>query len=191
MYYVICVSAYTIPTESVYRLSDYDLIFCYVPQDTAVVTIALNDNADGIFTVSSSRSSYTISESSDDVITLTILRAVGALTTQTIDYQTVPGSGVDFIGGVGRETFSPGQTEATVHVLPLDDNIPENVEEFNFTITASSSDFLGNVTSIPITILANDDYAGVFSFTDSSLDLNIGKNLDGCTCVYTMCVQHN
>ena len=141
-----------------------------------MVTIAVNDNADGIFTVSSSQTSYTITESSNDVITIKILRAVGTLTTQSIEYQTLPGSGIDFIGGVGVEIFEPGTTEVTILVLPNDDNIPENTEEFNFTISASNTDILGNVTHIGITILANDDYAGVFSFSDSSLDISIGEN---------------
>ena len=139
------------------------------------MTIALNDNADGVFTVSSSQSSYTISESSEDVITINIVREEGALTTQTIQYQTLPGSGADFIGGVGVATFPPGVTEAVVRVVPNDDDIPENAEEFNFTISASNSDLLGDVTHVGITILPNDEYAGVFSFTDSSLEISIGK----------------
>lgn len=147
------------------------------------MTIALNDNAEGVFTVSSSQSSYTISESSDDVITINILRARGALTTEAIQYQTLPGSGADFIGGVGVAVFPPGVTEAAVLVLPNDDDIPENTEEFNFTITASSSNLLGNVTHIGITIQANDEYAGVFSFADSSLQLSIGEI--GCVCKKT------
>ena len=140
-----------------------------------MVTISLNDNANGVFTVSSSQSSYTISESSEDVITINILRGEGALTTQTIQYQTLPGSGADFIGGVGVATFPPGVTEVVVLVLPNDDNIPENRESFNFTISASDSDILGDVTHIEITILENDEYAGVFSFSDSSLDTSIGE----------------
>ena len=58
--------------------------------------------------------------------------------------------------------FGPGRTEATILVLPNDDDIPEDSEEFNFTISASNGDILGNVTYIGITILANDEYAGVF-----------------------------
>ena len=140
-----------------------------------MVTIAVNDNADGIFSLTSSQSAYTIQESSDDVIFITVQRQEGALTTQSIQYQTEPGSGTDFIGGVGILTFSPGQTEMSISVLPNDDDIPENTEVFNFTISASNNDILGNTTSLEITILANDDYAGVFSFADTSLDLTIGK----------------
>ena len=140
-----------------------------------MVTIALNDNAEGVFTVSSAQSSYTVAESSGEVITINILREGGALTTETIQYQTLPGSGADFIGGVGVASFPPGVTEAAVLVLLNDDNVPENSEEFNFTISASSTDLLGDVTSIGITILANDEYAGVFSFADSSLQISIGE----------------
>lgn len=147
-------------------------------QNTSSVTISLNDNADGVFSLSSSQSSYTIQESSLDVISITIRREEGALTTQTIQYQTVPGSGMDFIGGVGIEVFSPGQTEKTVSLLPNDDDTPEDEEKFNFTISASNNDLLGNVTYIEITILPNDDYAGVFQFAESSLNLTIGE----CTC---------
>ena len=141
-----------------------------------MVTIALNDNARGVFTVSSAQSPYTIEESSDDVISITVHRGEGALTSETIQYQTLPGFGADFIGSVGVAQFPPGVTEAEVFILPNDDDIPENTEEFNFTITSSSSDLLGDATYIGITILANDEYAGVFSFADSSLQITIGKN---------------
>lgn len=82
---------------------------------------------------------------------------------------------MDFIGGIGIETFSPGQTEKTVSLLPNDDDTPEDEEKFNFTISASNNDLLGNVTYIEITILPNDDYAGVFQFVESSLNLTIGE----------------
>ena len=146
------------------------------PQNTSVVTIALNDNARGVFTVSSAQSPYTIAESSDEVISISIIRAEGVLTTETVQYQILPGSGADFIGSIGVAVFPPGVTETEVFVLPNDDNIPENTEEFNFTITPGSSGLLGNVTYIGISILANDEYAGVFSFADSSLQNVIGKN---------------
>ena len=80
-------------------------------------------------------------------------------------------------------TFSPGQTEMSISVLPNNDDIPENTEVFNFTISASNNDILGNTTSLEITILANDDYAGVFSFADTSLDLTIGKTHSRALCM--------
>ena len=144
-----------------------------------MVTIRLNDNAEGVFSLSSAQSQYAIQESSLDVISITIQREEGALTTQAIQYQTVPGSGEDFIGGVGIVTFSPGQTEQIVSILPNDDSIPENSEEFNFTISAGvgNNRLLGSPTSLEITILSNDDYAGVFRFTDASLDISIGESV--------------
>ena len=64
----------------------------------------------------------------------------------------------------------------TVTLLPNDDVIPEDTEVFNFTISAGdgNGNVLGSPTSLEITILANDDYAGLFRFADSSLNITIG-----------------
>ena len=152
-------------------------------QDTATVTILLNDNAEGIFSLTSSQTSYTIEESTLDVISITIQRDEGALTTQTIIYQTVPGTGSDFIGGVGVAEFVPGQTERIITLLPIDDDIPENTEVFNFTISAGDGNdaILGSPVALEITILPNDDYAGVFRFEDSSLTVTIGESCFICS----------
>ena len=128
--------------------------------------------------------SYTIEESTLDVISITIQREEGSLTTQTIIYQMVPGTGADFIGGVGFVEFVPGQTENVVTLLPNDDDIPENTEVFNFTISAGDGNdaVLGSPVALEITILPNDDYAGVFRFEDSSLNVTIGGWCFVCSC---------
>ena len=96
---------------------------------------------------------------------------------QSIVYQTIPDTGTDFIGGAGLATFQPGQTESIVSVLPNNDNIPEDRETFNFTISTEDGNdaLLGSPVSVEIVILPNDDYAGVFRFDDSSLNLTIGR----------------
>ena len=73
--------------------------------------------------------------------------------------------------------FAPGQRNATITILPQSDIIPEINETFFFSISAGEGgeDILGDPTSVMITILANDDFAGVFLFETSSLILSIGR----------------
>ena len=64
-------------------------------------------------------------------------------------------------------------------MLPNNDVIPEDRETFNFTISLEDMNdtlrLLGSPVSVQIVILPNDDYAGVFRFDDSSLNLTIGR----------------
>lgn len=151
---------------------------CSFPQNTATVTILQNDNAEGIFFISNAtRGPFIFPESSSDIIVITIEREGGALTNQLMRYE-IPDGSQDLIGGFGFANFIANQRSFTVTILINDDTIPEIDETFIFTISAvdGNEGILGSPTSVTITLLANDDFAGVFLFAASSLSLFVGES---------------
>ena len=73
--------------------------------------------------------------------------------------------------------FVPGQREANVSLLINNDDIPETNETYTFSISTidGNTAILGSPTLVDITILANDDYAGLFRFAADSLQATVGK----------------
>ena len=60
-----------------------------------------------------------------------------------VTYETLDGTaqaGADYAATAGKLTFAPGQTEATVSVPVLDDEVVENVETFVMTLEATDRD---------------------------------------------------
>lgn len=116
-------------------------------------------------------------ESTSSILEITILRAGGALTDQIVQYNTYPSGSSEFFGGSNVVTFAPNQREATIIIVPQNDNVPEVNETFSFNISSADGgdEILGSPTSVMITILANDDYAGVFHFHSASLSLEISE----------------
>lgn len=116
-------------------------------------------------------------ESTSSILEITIQRTGGALTNQIVRYDTYPDGISEFFGGSNVVTFAPNQREATVILVPQNDNIPEMNETFSFNISSADGrdEILGSPTSVIITILANDDYAGVFHFHIESLSLEISE----------------
>ena len=62
-------------------------------------------------------------------------------------------------------------------MIPVLDSIPETNETFTLEIFSplGKTEIFGSRTTVSITILPNDDYNGVFSFSSSSLFIAIGK----------------
>lgn len=120
-------------------------------------------------------------ESVAEIIEITIEREGGALTNQLIQYE-IPGGRQDLIGGFGFANFVANQRSFMVTILVNDDTVPERDESFNFTISAvdGNLNILGSPTYVEITILANDDFAGVFLFAASSRSLFVGESHVRC-----------
>ena len=168
-----CVCAYVCALLSMFNVHS---------QNIAVVTILQNDAAEGVFSISPTTAGpFIIDESTDDIIVIAIIREGGALTTETIFYNTVGGV-TEIFGGQGFTTFIPGQRERTVNLLINNDNIPETNETYVFEITSSNSEILGTLRTVEVTILANDDFAGLFLLSADSLDQTLG-NCGVCVCV--------
>ena len=142
------------------------------------MTIRQNDNAEGVFFISNStRGPFVLEESVTEIIEITIEREGGALTNQLIQYE-IPGGSQDLIGGFGFANFVANQRLFMVTILVNDDTVPEIDESFNFTISAMDRNLhiLGSPTYVEITILANDNFAGVFLFAASSRSLFVGES---------------
>ena len=146
------------------------------------MTILQNDNAEGVIFISNStRGPFVLEESVAEIIEITIEREGGALTNQLIQYE-IPGGRQDLIGGFGFANFVANQRSFMVTILVNDDTVPERDESFNFTISAvgGNLNILGSPTYVEITILANDDFAGVFLFAASSRSLFVGESHVRC-----------
>ena len=146
-------------------------------QDTATVTILENDDAAGVFSIAAiSQGPLFIEETPTSVLQITIARSRGALTNVLLQYN-IPGAENEIIGGSGLVSFVPNQMESNISLLINDDDIPETNETYTFSISTvdGNTDILGSPTSVDITILANDDYAGLFSFAAESSVVTVGK----------------
>ena len=143
------------------------------------MTILKNDDADGIFSIAEvSQGPLFIEETPTSVLQITIARSRGALTNVVLQY-SIPGAESEIIGGVGLVNFVPDQTEANVSLLINDDDIPETNQTYTFSISSVDGDtaILGSPTSVSVTILPNDDYAGLFLFAADSQVATIGKKI--------------
>ena len=80
--------------------------------------------------------------------------------------------GQDFIGTSQPTVFRPG-AETLFHTVVFtvrDDEIPEGDETFTMRLVVSNGDgILGDPRLAQVTIIANDDAYGIFSFANVSL----------------------
>lgn len=142
------------------------------------MTILANDNPSGIFSISNSTAGpFLLTEDTNRILVVTISRTRGDLTQELIQYDLLGQPG-EIAGGQGIADFQPGERSKDITLFVTNDNIPEVNETFVFTIQPLSAGLVvGTPASVDITILANDDFAGVFSFDESSLSTSIGKHI--------------
>lgn len=145
------------------------------------MTILANDDPSGVFSISNStRGPFFLDEENNRILVITIVRNRGDLTRELISYDLM-GDPTEIAGGQGIADFPSGQRDVNVTLFVTSDNIPEMNETFLFSFVPLTSGVEVEMPStVSITILANDDYAGVFSFNASSLTTSIGKNLCPC-----------
>ena len=143
------------------------------------MTIVANDNPSGIFSISNSTSGpFVLTEDTNRILMLTVVRSRGDLTQELIQYD-LTGEPGEIAGGQGIVEFLPGERSKDITLFVTNDNIPEVNETFVFSIQPLSPNVeVGTPTSVDITVLANDDFAGVFSFASSSLSVSIGTILN-------------
>ena len=139
------------------------------------MTILANDDPSGIFSISNStRGPFILDEENNRILNITIIRTRGDLTRELIRYDLTGPSG-EIAGGQGIADFQPGDREINVTLFVSNDNEPEVNETFVFEIVPFNAGIqLSTPTTVDITIQANDDFAGVFSFNASSLSTSIG-----------------
>lgn len=140
------------------------------------MTVLANDDPSGIFSISNStRGPFLLNEENNRILVITIARSRGDLTRELISH-TLMGQSGEIAGGQGIANFQPGEREIDVTLFVTNDDVPEVNETFVFSITPLNANVqLGIPNTVDVTILANDDFAGVFSFNVSSLTQFIGE----------------
>ena len=152
------------------------------------MTILANDNPSGAFSISNStRGPFFLDEENNRILVITITRSRGDLTQELIQYD-LAGEPAEIAGGQGIADFLPGGSrEINITLFVSNDAIPEVNETFLFSIMPLNPQVLLEApTTVEITVLANDDYAGVFSFNTSSLSTILGMYI---TCVQKMYIH--
>ncbi|KJE98052.1 ephrin type-A receptor 4a [Capsaspora owczarzaki ATCC 30864] len=141
-----------------------------------VCTISENDDARGV--LSFERASLTVDENVGQAV-LTVLRTGGAFGSVTGFVLTVSGTataGTDFVALPSLPVVFPENvTAVNVSVTILNDDLPELDESF---VVSLSSNGLGGVrigaqASTTVTIRANDNYAGLFSFDTAGASADV------------------
>jgi Calx-beta domain-containing protein/putative Ig domain-containing protein len=103
--------------------------------------------------------SYLINESGSN-LNVSVSRTEGSYGEISVDYQISDGSAVngsDYSGTDGTLVFSDGQMSQIITINIIDDNINEDDENFNITLTNLVNTTIGNTQSASITIVDNDE----------------------------------
>ncbi|XP_071995626.1 adhesion G-protein coupled receptor V1 isoform X3 [Engystomops pustulosus] len=132
------------------------------PQKVATVTILSNDNAFGIISINMS-SFITVNEprGRDQSLPVILLREKGTYGSVTVTFEINGGPNPteeDLIPAKGNITFLSGRSIFIYNLTVLDDQIPENDENFTFTLTNVYGGAEINTTrsTLQITIKKND-----------------------------------
>ena len=146
------------------------------------VQIQENDNSRGV--VDFAVTAVTISEEPNTAVTLELVRTRGAFGSVGVNYVVRPSSASldDVSQGTasGVVQFTTGQQRATFMINIINDALPELDEEFVVELESASDGVqIGDQNVANVTILANDDINGVFSFSNTSLLVSLSV----CVCV--------
>ena len=119
-----------------------------VNNDNALPTVSIA-NAPAVLEGNDSIFTVTLSESSNDTVTVDFATAdgngpIGAMT---------PG---DYTAATGTLTFNPGETQKTISITTIDDGVPEENEEFAVSLSNASNASIGTANAVGI-INDNDD----------------------------------
>uniref|UniRef100_A0A3Q3J0J5 Adhesion G-protein coupled receptor V1 n=1 Tax=Monopterus albus TaxID=43700 RepID=A0A3Q3J0J5_MONAL len=163
----------------------------------ARVIMAASDHPYGIFSFTQHQLMATEEEG---VVNVTVNRFLGTLGSVWLTYRTsgdTAVSGVDFTPASGRLLFTPGQTSQQVMLHIQDDILPEGPEMFYLNITevvlvnVSAVDYtvresglqldqppsVGNITSLAVIILKNDNAEGILAFRQDFVNITIEEGV--------------
>lgn len=139
-----------------------------------IVTVQIqeNDNSRGVIDVAFI--TVSVAEEPNAAVMLEIVRIRGAFGTVGVNYIVRPGTAslddVSRATASGTVQFIDGQQRATFMIDIVNDAVPELDEVFTVELeSATDGAQIGNQNVITVTILANDDINGVFSFSNTSL----------------------
>ncbi|XP_041464132.1 adhesion G-protein coupled receptor V1-like [Lytechinus variegatus] len=135
-------------------------------------TLNINKNDDAVFF----EDPVNVTVSEPGAVTLTVLRNSSGDTAATVDFRTLPGTALssrgDFAETSGQLSFPVGVTAATIDLLILEDAEPEDSETFTVQLFNPVGDIVVYGSGVAtVTIEANDDPGGVFSFQEPVEDV--------------------
>lgn len=156
-------------------------------QDTATLSILDDDSQAGEPTIQFSQASYTVGEEDGTVNVVTLTRSGGDLNTisqvaVSVTGGTATGGGVDYSINSNPllVNFAAGETSKTVTVNVVDDNLVENTETVNFSVTAQSNADIGTRSSATLFVEDNDatgeEPTIEFSASSYSVNENAGNS---------------
>ncbi|KAK7934133.1 hypothetical protein WMY93_005029 [Mugilogobius chulae] len=134
------------------------------------------------------------------LVNVTVARSLGALGSVWLSYETSGStavSGVDFTAASASLLFHPGQTSQHITIYINDDSQPEGPEIFQLNITKvehvnkSAMDYsinefgfqldqppeIGNISSVSVIILTNDNAEGVLEFHRDYINVTVEENV--------------
>ncbi|XP_029019275.1 adhesion G-protein coupled receptor V1 isoform X2 [Betta splendens] len=150
--------------------------------DRAVVTIAMNGDAFGVFLIYSLSPNATnkglyleVHEEPMVVVPLVIERRGGNLGNVSVEWNYVGGKatpGVDF-SAIGGTLYFDGDLNKTIEIVIKDDLEPEDSESLMIGLvkTEGGSRILPSSDTVTVVILANDHVAGIVGFHPTSRSL--------------------
>ncbi len=137
-------------------------------------------------TIQFSPANYTVSELGG-VVTLTVVanRQGNPNNSLTVGYQTFGGTGtenVDYAGISGTLTFGPGETQKTIPVQILNDNLIESTENFFLVLSNPGSGAgVGTASTATIDISDDDSPTATIGFSASSYNVDEGASFANLT----------
>ncbi|NWV35380.1 GPR98 protein, partial [Grantiella picta] len=159
-----------------------DFFLSTVPQHASLgiashilVTIEASDDAHGVFEFSDESLSVNGTEPQDGEsnVVLQVVRTHGALSQVSLLWTIACDLTKDLISTDGNVTFDVGQVRAHITVQVAPDDVPELDKMFSVLIINVSRGRLGNHTNATLTILANDDPYGVFTFSGRNRPIKV------------------
>ena len=108
-------------------------------RSSSYVTIRASDTPGGIISLSAtSLGPFVVSETTSDVVTLSLVRTGALLTTEIVSYSITSLGPGDFFAS-GFEILSANEDTRVFVLTPFDDDIPEIREDFTLTLLSVSS----------------------------------------------------
>ncbi|XP_075960449.1 adhesion G-protein coupled receptor V1 [Anarhichas minor] len=158
----------------------------------AKIIMAASDNPYGLF----SFTQHQIRASEEEgMVNVTVNRSLGSLGSVWVTYQTSGNtavSGVDFAPASGRVLFTSGQTSQQVTLHIQDDSLAEDTEMFFLNITKvelvnvsavvsglqlDQPPAIGNISSLAVLILKNDNAEGVLEFRQDYVNITVEEDV--------------
>ena len=140
--------------------------------------IDANGDPHGLIAISAQGSPYEMAEGVG-VFSLIVQRSNGAIGAVTVDYEAVSYTAVagqDFNVTSGTLNFGDGERISSITVPIIDDNVPEDSEQFEIVLSNPQGGAVMGLQSVIVaTILINDDARGIIGVAEGSRQIAVAE----------------